>query len=164
MNIKNLSLSFGVQEVFDDVNLNIGNNEKVGVIGVNGAGKTTFFKVIMGLIQPDSGRIILENNSRIGLLPQVINEEVPSLNINVFDESFKENGEPFYISITVRAFFKDKNEDGDKNIFEKYGINIISMTYPYARAYISALTGMAGITPIQIPPINVYNLLENMDK
>ena len=53
MNIKNLSLSFGVQEVFDDVNLNIGNNEKVGVIGVNGAGKTTFFKVIMGLIQPD---------------------------------------------------------------------------------------------------------------
>ena len=85
MNIKNLSLSFGVQEVFDDVNLNIGNNEKVGVIGVNGAGKTTFFKVIMGLIQPDSGRIILENNSRIGLLPQVINDEVPSLNINVFD-------------------------------------------------------------------------------
>ena len=55
------------------------------VIGVNGAGKTTFFKVIMGLIQPDSGRIILENNSRIGLLPQVINDEVPSLNINVFD-------------------------------------------------------------------------------
>ena len=86
------------------------------------------------------------------------------MNINVFDESFKENGEPFYISITVRAFFKDKNEDEDKNIFEKYGINIISMTYPYARAYISALTGMAGITPIQIPPINVYNLLENMDK
>lgn len=43
------------------------------------------FKVIMGLIQPDSGRIILENNSRIGLLPQVINDEVPSLNINVFD-------------------------------------------------------------------------------
>lgn len=39
----------------------------------------------MGLIQPDSGRIILENNSRIGLLPQVINDEVPSLNINVFD-------------------------------------------------------------------------------
>lgn len=31
------------------------------------------------------GRIILENNSRIGLLPQVINDEVPSLNINVFD-------------------------------------------------------------------------------
>ena len=85
MQIKDLSLSFGVQDIFNDINLSIGNNEKVGIVGVNGAGKTTFFKVIMGTIQPDSGKIVLENNARVGLLPQVINDEVPSMDISVFD-------------------------------------------------------------------------------
>lgn len=122
MNIKNLSLSFGVQEVFDDVNLNIGNNEKVGVIGVNGAGKTTFFKVIMGLIQPDSGRIILENNSRIGLLPQVINDEVPSLNINVFD--FIMSGRPINelnneLQNVYEEISKEQDEKKQKVLFKK---------------------------------------------
>ena len=115
MNIKNLSLSFGVQEVFDDVNLNIGNNEKVGVIGVNGAGKTTFFKVIMGLIQPDSGRIILENNSRIGLLPQVINDEVPSLNINVFD--FIMSGRPINeLNNELQNVYEEISKEQDEKI------------------------------------------------
>jgi len=85
MKIENLTLSFGVQDIFRNINLNINENEKVGVVGVNGAGKTTFFKIITKEIEPDSGKIILKNNARIELLPQVINEEVPSLDINVFD-------------------------------------------------------------------------------
>jgi len=85
MQIKNLSLSFGTQDIFNDINITIGENEKVGIVGVNGAGKTTFFKVVLGLIDPDTGSIKLENNARIGWLPQVINDEVPSLDISVFD-------------------------------------------------------------------------------
>ena len=85
MQIKDLSLSFGTQDIFNDINLSIASNEKVGIVGVNGAGKTTLFKIIMGTIQPDSGKIILENNARVGLLPQVINDEVPSMDISVFD-------------------------------------------------------------------------------
>ena len=85
MNIKNLTMSFGVQEIFDDVNLQIKDNEKVGIIGMNGAGKSTFFKLIMGKLEPDSGRIILKPGTRIGFLPQVISDEIPSMNISVFD-------------------------------------------------------------------------------
>lgn len=73
MRIENLTLSFGTQDVFKNINLNIRKNEKVGIVGVNGAGKTTFFKVIMKEINPDSGEIILNNNFRVELLPQVIN-------------------------------------------------------------------------------------------
>lgn len=49
MQIKNLTMSFGTQVLFENINLNIPENEKVGVVGVNGAGKTTFFKIVMGL-------------------------------------------------------------------------------------------------------------------
>ena len=85
MNIINLTMSFGVQEIFDDVNLQIKDNEKVGIIGMNGAGKSTFFKLVMGKLEPDSGRIILKPGTRIGFLPQVISDEIPSMEISVFD-------------------------------------------------------------------------------
>ena len=85
MEIKNLTLSFGTQDVFRDINLNIQENEKVGIVGVNGAGKTTFFKVILGSLTPDEGVIKFKNNARKGWLPQVISEEVPSMDITVFE-------------------------------------------------------------------------------
>lgn len=85
MQIKNLTMSFGTQVLFENINLNIPENEKVGVVGVNGAGKTTFFKIIMGLEYPDEGKIILKNGSRVSWLPQVITDDVEDLNINVLD-------------------------------------------------------------------------------
>ena len=85
MQIKNLTMSFGTQVLFENINLNIPENEKVGVVGVNGAGKTTFFKIVMGLEYPDDGKIILKNGSRVSWLPQVITEDVEDLIINVLD-------------------------------------------------------------------------------
>ncbi len=85
MNIKNLTMTFGLQEIFDDVSLQIKEKEKVGIIGVNGAGKSTFFKIIMGKLEPDSGRVILKPGTRIGFLPQVISDEIKSMDISVFD-------------------------------------------------------------------------------
>ena len=61
MQLKNLTMSFGTQELFNDINLHIGENEKVGIVGVNGAGKTTFFKIIKGILEPERGKVILEN-------------------------------------------------------------------------------------------------------
>ena len=61
MQLNDLSMSFGTQELFKNINIFIGKNEKVGIVGVNGAGKTTFFKIIMGMIEPDNGKIVLEN-------------------------------------------------------------------------------------------------------
>ena len=85
MNIKNLTMNFGLQQIFEDVTLQIKDNEHVGIIGVNGAGKSTFFKLIMGKIEPDSGKIIMKPGTRIGFLPQVISDEIPSMDISVFD-------------------------------------------------------------------------------
>ena len=85
MNISHLTMNFGLQEIFDDVTIQIKAKEKIGIIGVNGAGKSTFFKLIMGKLEPDSGKIILKPGTRIGFLPQVISDEIPSMDISVFD-------------------------------------------------------------------------------
>ena len=83
--IKDLNLSFGIQQVFDSVNINIPDGKKVGIVGVNGCGKTTLFKIILGLQEVDSGSVSFYNKPRISWLPQVITDEVPSLDITVFD-------------------------------------------------------------------------------
>ena len=64
MQFKNLTMSFGAQTIFEDVNLNIPDNVKIGVVGVNGAGKTTLFKLLMGLEYADTGKIITKNGYR----------------------------------------------------------------------------------------------------
>ena len=78
MNIRNLSMSYGIQELFSNVNIQIDENEKVGVVGLNGAGKSTFFKIIMKFETPDSGKISFKNNARVEWLPQEITYEIPS--------------------------------------------------------------------------------------
>ncbi len=78
----NLNLSFGMNQIYVDASFSLNDNDKVGVVGVNGAGKTTFFHVIMGDIKLDSGRIIYPKNKLIGYLPQEI---VLEDNVSVFD-------------------------------------------------------------------------------
>ena len=56
-------MSYGVQELFSNVSIQIDENEKVGVVGLNGAGKSTFFKIIMGFEVPDSGKITFKNKT-----------------------------------------------------------------------------------------------------
>ena len=85
MLIKNMNLSFGIQDIFKDVNINVPDDKKIGIVGVNGSGKTTLFKVILGFQDIDSGNISFFNKPRISWLPQVITDEVPNLDISVFD-------------------------------------------------------------------------------
>lgn len=85
MKFSNIKMSFGTSVLYNDVNVNIPDNEKVGVVGVNGAGKSTLFKMIKGTVSPDSGKIYIKNNVKIGFLPQVLNDEILSLDMLVFD-------------------------------------------------------------------------------
>lgn len=85
MQFKNLTMSFGAQTIFENVNLSIPDNVKIGVVGVNGAGKTTLFKLLMGLEFADTGKIITKNGYRIDWLPQVISDDVDNMNIEVLE-------------------------------------------------------------------------------
>ncbi len=85
MLVKNLNLLFGLNQVFENVNINIPDGKKIGIVGVNGSGKTTFFKAILGIQEVDSGNISFFNKMRISYLPQIITDEVSSLDISVFE-------------------------------------------------------------------------------
>src|SRR3989339_1876514 len=70
LQINNVSLSFGQQTLFDDVSLTLHSGERIGLVGRNGSGKTTLFKLILGEMEPDTGRIALPKNYTVGYLKQ----------------------------------------------------------------------------------------------
>ena len=70
--IKNLSHSFGEKILYKDVNININNNEKIGLVGLNGMGKTTFINILTGKIVQEKGDIIYPKNLKIGYLDQFV--------------------------------------------------------------------------------------------
>jgi len=68
--VANLSNSFGSQLLFDDVSFNINQKERIGLVGRNGHGKTTLFRIIIGEEQADSGEVSIPRNYRIGYVTQ----------------------------------------------------------------------------------------------
>ncbi len=71
--VSNLSKSYGTQVIFDDIGFTVNAGERIGLVGRNGHGKTTLFKMITGQERPDSGVIGIPNNYRIGHLSQHLN-------------------------------------------------------------------------------------------
>ena len=61
LSIRNLSKSFGQQQIIKDLNMSVPEGSVFGFIGQNGAGKTTTMKMVLGLLQPDQGEILVCN-------------------------------------------------------------------------------------------------------
>ena len=70
LSVQNLSLQFGKRVLFDDVNLKFVNGNCYGVIGANGAGKSTFLKILTGEQDPTTGFINLEPGKIMAVLKQ----------------------------------------------------------------------------------------------
>src|SRR5690606_26490134 len=68
--VQNVSLQFGKRILFDEVNIKFTGDNCYGIIGANGAGKSTFLKILSGEIEPNSGRVYLEPGKRMAVLSQ----------------------------------------------------------------------------------------------
>ena len=75
LNIHNLSVSFGGTFLFEEVTFRLGSGDRVGLVGKNGAGKSTMLKILAGDFKPDSGQIATEKEVKIGFLRQDIDFE-----------------------------------------------------------------------------------------
>lgn len=75
LNIEHVSKIFGEKKIFDDISYGIHEGDKIGIIGINGTGKTTLLKIIAGIEEADEGNVIKQNGLRITYLPQ--NPEFP---------------------------------------------------------------------------------------
>ena len=70
ISVNNVSLSFGKRVLFDEVNLNFIKGNCYGVIGANGAGKSTFLKILSGEIEPNKGTVDITPGERMAVLKQ----------------------------------------------------------------------------------------------
>ena len=70
LNIEHISKVYGEKVIFDDISCGIQEGEKIGIIGINGTGKSTLLKILAGLEEGDEGQVIMQNGVRMAYLPQ----------------------------------------------------------------------------------------------
>ena len=70
LSAEHISINFGSRQLLEDVDFYLNEGDKVGVIGINGTGKSTFLKVLAGITEPDAGRISRNPNVQVSILAQ----------------------------------------------------------------------------------------------
>ena len=70
LSVNNVTVRFGKRVLFEDVNIRFGKGNCYGIIGANGAGKSTFLKVLSGKLEPSKGEVTKEKTERISVLQQ----------------------------------------------------------------------------------------------
>ena len=113
LSAEHLSINFGSRQLLDDVNFYLNEGDKVGVIGINGTGKSTFLKVLSGVTEPDGGTISRNPNVQISLLPQ---NPVMDEGATVLEQVF----------LHFPAEFRELNEYEAKAMLNRLGITDFS--------------------------------------
>ena len=73
LSCNNVTKTFGVETILENISFSVNEGDKIGIVGVNGTGKTTLFKVITGILPHDRGEIFTSKNCRLGYLEQNTN-------------------------------------------------------------------------------------------
>ncbi|WP_104734626.1 ribosomal protection-like ABC-F family protein [Hanstruepera ponticola] len=90
LNIHNLSISFQGEYLFEEITFKLSSGDRIGLIGKNGAGKSTMLKILSKEMEPDSGQIAADKNLKIGFLKQDIDFEFGRTVLEESYEAFKE--------------------------------------------------------------------------
>ena len=106
---EHLSINFGSRQLLQDVNFYLSEGNKVGIIGINGTGKSTFLKVLAGVLEPDAGRITRNPNVQISYLSQ--NPDMDD-NATILEQIF----------LHFPAEFRELNEYEAKSMLTKLGM------------------------------------------
>ena len=108
---ENLSINFGSRQLLKHVNFYLNEGDKVGIIGINGTGKSTFLKVLAGAIEADEGRIVRNPNTQVSFLSQnpLMEDEATILEqiFLHFPKEFRELNEYEAKSMLTRLGFTD---------------------------------------------------------
>ncbi len=110
INISNLSIQFGGKFLFDNVSFTIKPNDRIGLIGRNGSGKSTILKIIYGLQESENGTVSKPNDYTMGYLPQ---ECVIESNRTVFDEAAESLSEIKELELKIQELTDEISERND---------------------------------------------------
>ena len=111
LTVSNLSLQFGKRVLFDEVNIMFTKGNCYGIIGANGAGKSTFLKILTGKQEPTTGNVSLEPGKRMSVLEQ---DHFAYDNFTVLETVLRGNKKLFEIKEEMDALYaKEDFSDAD---------------------------------------------------
>ncbi|MBF8151018.1 ABC-F family ATP-binding cassette domain-containing protein [Winogradskyella sp. F6397] len=115
LSVSNLSVQFGKRVLFDEVSTTFNNGNCYGIIGANGAGKSTFLKIIAGKMDPTSGSVHLEPGKRMSVLEQNHNKHDED---TVLDTILKGNKPLYKLKSQIDALYADYTDENAEKIGE----------------------------------------------
>lgn len=115
LSVSNLSVQFGKRVLFDEVNTTFNNGNCYGIIGANGAGKSTFLKILSGKMEPTSGHVSLEAGKRMSVLEQNHNKHDED---TVLDTVLKGNKPLYKIKTEIDTLYADYTDENAEKIGE----------------------------------------------
>ncbi|MBT8292694.1 MAG: ATP-binding cassette domain-containing protein [Eudoraea sp.] len=154
LSVSNLSVQFGKRVLFDEVNVSFTQGNCYGIIGANGAGKSTFLKILAGEIDPTSGSVNLEPGRRMSVLEQ---------NHNAYDEvavleTVVMGNKPLYkIKKEIDALYADYNDENADKIGE------LQVTFEEMNGWNADSDAATLLSNLGIPEVLHYTLMSEMD-
>ena len=156
LNVSNLSVQFGKRILFDEVNTSFVKGNCYGIIGANGAGKSTFLKILSKSIEPNSGHVSLEPGKRMSVLEQnhfaFDDKEVLQTVIMGNKELFKIKSE--MDKIYAKPDFSDKDSDR---------VGVLQLEYEEMDGWNAESSAAALLSNLDIKEDLHYNLMSNLD-
>ena len=110
ISINSLTVAYGGFVLLNDINFHISENDKIGLVGKNGAGKSTILKLICGLQSPTSGKVAVPNGVKIGYLPQIMEHHRGR---SVIDEAMTAFAEMFDLEAELERITVELSERED---------------------------------------------------
>ena len=156
LNVSNLSVQFGKRILFDEVNTSFVKGNCYGIIGANGAGKSTFLKILSKSIEPNSGHVSLEPGKRMSVLEQnhfaFDDKEVLQTVIMGNKELFEIKSE--MDKIYAKADFSDKDSDR---------VGVLQLEYEEMDGWNAESSAAALLSNLDIKEDLHYNLMSDLD-
>lgn len=124
LSCKDICKSYGIRDVLKKVTFSINEGDKVGIIGANGEGKSTLFKIICREISQDSGEIFIDKNKTLGYLSQNLNldtdKNIYEETLSVFDELINIENKLSTLEIKMNEPYDESKADYHEKLIKDY--------------------------------------------
>ncbi|MEX2349663.1 MAG: ABC-F family ATP-binding cassette domain-containing protein [Flavobacteriaceae bacterium] len=154
LSVSNLSVQFGKRVLFDEVNITFTSGNCYGIIGANGAGKSTFLNIISGKEDPTSGKVHLEPGKRMSVLEQNHNAYDDTL---VLETVVMGNKELFAIKQQIDKLYEDYSDENAEKIGE------LQVTFEEMNGWNAESDAAALLSNLGISENVHYNLMKDLD-
>ena len=156
LSVSNLSVQFGKRVLFDDVHVTFSGSNCYGIIGANGAGKSTFLKVLSGVLEPNSGSVFLEPGKRMSVLEQNHNA---CDEFTVLETVIRGNKPLFKVKSEMDAIYaKEDFSDADG---ERVGV--LQIEFEEMNGWNAESDAAALLSNLDIPESLHYSLMADLD-